>query len=324
MKRQARHRRKAGGNGVRLREYEYILAIAREKNMVRAARSLYVSQPALSKLLAGVEAELGVQLFERNGRMMTPTQAGRVYLSHAARIVRLNAQMERQFREQRVRQPVALAYPLIYSGLITGSVLPALHRAMPFAAISTHITPQRSILEGILQENWPLALGIVTDEHEELLAFEPIGQIEMALAVPRGHSLEGVAVPREDCTFPFVPPEALEDVPFLMPHAHSHSGQFAQRYFRAHALCPPVVLHASVTGPLFYSVAAGAGVAILPSIPACHMQVEPGAVVYLSIEPRSAQRPLGVMYRRDHVLTEGESALIDCMRACYEGGGAQA
>ena len=55
-----------GGTGVKLREYEYILAIAREKNMVRAARSLYVSQPALSKLLAGVEAELGVQLFERN------------------------------------------------------------------------------------------------------------------------------------------------------------------------------------------------------------------------------------------------------------------
>ena len=308
-----------GGTGVKLREYEYILAIAREKNMVRAARSLYVSQPALSKLLAGVEAELGVQLFERNGRMMTPTQAGRVYLSHAARIVRLNAQMERQFRESCMKEPVVLAYPLIYSGFITGSVLPALHQRMPFVSISTHIAPQRSILDGILQENWPLALGIVTDEHAGMLAFQPVGQIEMVLAVPKGHELERVAVRCADYTFPFVPPEALKEVPFLMPHVRSYSGQFAQHYFRAHALCPPVVLNASVTGPLFYSVAAGAGVAMLPSIPVRHMQIEPEAVTYLSIEPRGARRPLGVMYRRDHVLNEGESALIDCMRACYEG-----
>ena len=48
---------------MKLREYEYMLAIAQEANMTRAAQRLYISQPALSKLLASVESELGVQLF---------------------------------------------------------------------------------------------------------------------------------------------------------------------------------------------------------------------------------------------------------------------
>ena len=37
---------------MKLREYEYMLAIAREENMTKAAQTLYVSQSALSKLLS--------------------------------------------------------------------------------------------------------------------------------------------------------------------------------------------------------------------------------------------------------------------------------
>ena len=64
---------------MKLREYEYMLAIAQEANMTRAAQRLYISQPALSKLLASVESELGVQLFLQENRRMIPTAAGKIW-----------------------------------------------------------------------------------------------------------------------------------------------------------------------------------------------------------------------------------------------------
>lgn len=41
------------------KQIEYILAIAREKNMTRAAQTLYISQPTLSQALAKLEQEIG-------------------------------------------------------------------------------------------------------------------------------------------------------------------------------------------------------------------------------------------------------------------------
>lgn len=45
------------------RTCQYFITIAREKNISRAARSLYISQPTLSRFLTGLEKELGTPLF---------------------------------------------------------------------------------------------------------------------------------------------------------------------------------------------------------------------------------------------------------------------
>lgn len=135
---------------MKLREYEYMLAIAQEANMTRAAQRLYISQPALSKLLASVESELGVQLFRQENRRMIPTAAGKTYLENAEKILSLNHDMERTVRLASSPSELTLAYPLIYSGFITGSVLPAMCRINP--SVSVHIlhSAQSKILDHIL------------------------------------------------------------------------------------------------------------------------------------------------------------------------------
>ena len=50
-----------------LTQIKYFHAIARHQSIARASDELFVSQPALSKSLARLEDELGVQLFERSG-----------------------------------------------------------------------------------------------------------------------------------------------------------------------------------------------------------------------------------------------------------------
>lgn len=65
------------------RELEYIIVIAQEKNLSKAAERLYVSQPALSRFLLKLETQAGLPLFERKRRQLVPTLAGELYLDTA-------------------------------------------------------------------------------------------------------------------------------------------------------------------------------------------------------------------------------------------------
>ncbi len=64
----------------------YFQKIARLENYHKAAQELYISQPSLSRSIASLESELGVTLFERKGRGVKLTKAGKLFLEHADRI----------------------------------------------------------------------------------------------------------------------------------------------------------------------------------------------------------------------------------------------
>lgn len=59
-----------------LRELEYVVAVAEERSITRAAARLHMAQPALSQAIIRVERRLGVMLFERTSRRLAPTDAG--------------------------------------------------------------------------------------------------------------------------------------------------------------------------------------------------------------------------------------------------------
>ena len=66
-----------------LRHLRYFVAIAETKTMAEASSCVFVTQSTLSHQLAQLEAELGCELFERIGRNLRLTAAGREFLGHA-------------------------------------------------------------------------------------------------------------------------------------------------------------------------------------------------------------------------------------------------
>ena len=66
-----------------LRHLRYFIAIAEERSFTGAAERLWVAQPGLSTQMRRLEAELGVQLFERHPRGVDLTQAGELFLERA-------------------------------------------------------------------------------------------------------------------------------------------------------------------------------------------------------------------------------------------------
>lgn len=72
-----------------IRVLRYFLAVAREENISRAAQSLHVTQPTLSKQLMELEDEIGKKLFDRGNRRITLTEEGMLLHKRAQEIIDL-------------------------------------------------------------------------------------------------------------------------------------------------------------------------------------------------------------------------------------------
>ena len=91
-----------------IRQLEYFVQAARLNSFSRAAESLYITQPTISKMIRNLETELGADLFYREGKSIRLTDAGELLLVKAQNIVESFASLS---SELDILQPEAGAYP---------------------------------------------------------------------------------------------------------------------------------------------------------------------------------------------------------------------
>lgn len=173
----------------------YLIAIAEAGHMTRAAEALGVGQPTLSAALKKLEDEIGVPLFDRTGRGVTPTAAGTAFLEHARAAV----------REVQAGRDAVLSLAGLETGTIrvgggataTGYLLPgaiaALQRRHPDLRFSVRESGSDEVARDVLAGE--LDLGLVTlPVHGvgsgELLVVQQLTD-ELRLIVPPGHALHG-------------------------------------------------------------------------------------------------------------------------------------
>ena len=149
-----------------LRELQYIVAVAEAGNFSRAAESVHVSQPTLSAQVRKLEAELGVDIFERAPRRVLPTEAGEAILAHARRILSEADHLRDTARA--VRDPLSGRFRLgaipTLAGYLFPRLVPEVKRALP-----------------------DLRLVLVEEKTDELVARLRAGKLDaavMALPIP--------------------------------------------------------------------------------------------------------------------------------------------
>src|SRR5690625_3545972 len=65
-----------------LRQIKYFIEVAKREHVTKAANALHVAQSAVSRQIFNLEAELGVDLFIREGRNVKLTAVGKIFLEH--------------------------------------------------------------------------------------------------------------------------------------------------------------------------------------------------------------------------------------------------
>lgn len=85
-----------------MKSYEYVIAIAQYGGISQAAEALNIAQPTLSRYLKKLEAELGIELFDRSTIPIRTTQAGSRYIETGMSILNLEHQLQKQMQEMRM------------------------------------------------------------------------------------------------------------------------------------------------------------------------------------------------------------------------------
>ena len=79
-----------------IREAKYLLEVEKTQQLTKAAENLFLTQPALSRVLKKLETEFGTPLFIRDGSYFRPTPAGKIVLRHSEEILREYRSMEKE------------------------------------------------------------------------------------------------------------------------------------------------------------------------------------------------------------------------------------
>ncbi|HEX9207026.1 MAG TPA: LysR family transcriptional regulator [Steroidobacteraceae bacterium] len=79
---------------IELQQMRQIIALAEHGSFVRAAATLHISQPALSRSIRNVEERFGKELFLRSGSGVVPTDLGRLYIERARDLLRMADELE--------------------------------------------------------------------------------------------------------------------------------------------------------------------------------------------------------------------------------------
>ncbi|WP_033289202.1 LysR family transcriptional regulator [Amycolatopsis jejuensis] len=175
-----------------LRQLRYFTAVFSEGSISRAAGSLLISQPALTRQIHVLEREVGTALFERVPSGVQATAAGRALYEHARQLLRLaDATREAARSAAPVKEQVEIALPPgIPQDWLLG-VVRSIRRRVPDAALSLldansteqlRMLGEGSIDIGLIHQDPPSTV------HGRLLFEHPFG-----VAVRPGHSLSGRA-----------------------------------------------------------------------------------------------------------------------------------
>ena len=80
-------------------KYQYVAKVAELQSISKAAAKLFISQPALTRIILNIETELGTTLFNRSVLPIQLTYAGKRYLEEARRIWEIDESFRRELQE---------------------------------------------------------------------------------------------------------------------------------------------------------------------------------------------------------------------------------
>mgnify|MGYP000340409863 CR=1 FL=1 len=173
---------------------EYFLVVVKHLNISKAAKELFISQPALSKQISQLEAELGVSLFDRTKHSLKLTHAGEVLLSETNELFKKQDELRQRVRaagnvsEDALRlchMPGALNYHV-------ADILAQFQEKYPKISLNLIGSLPSQIFSNLL--NGKIDAGIIlatTTTCPEPLKMQTLHEAQLSLAVPKGHKYEG-------------------------------------------------------------------------------------------------------------------------------------
>lgn len=173
-------------------QLRYFIAAAEDLSISAAAKRLHVTQPALSRQIAVLEAELGVALFDRIRKRIYLTDAGRFFLPKARQIVCDAETGAQQLREQfgKARRTLRLGFLTPFLDDLVAPAVREFRQRHPKAQVSLFELPPRAQLDRLRNRELDAAiLGNISEADRAFFTIRTLSRHKMAAVLPEDHTL---------------------------------------------------------------------------------------------------------------------------------------
>ena len=291
-----------------LKDQLYMTVLANENSLTRAAAKLNISQPALSKWLSHLEAELGTPLVIRSRQGLIFTESGQIYLDGCRECM----EVARNVRDELD----ALSHKSVQTIILGGSPI---RGAQDFAKIFTDFREHYPgvELQFIGEKNFQLKELLLNGEITMSLLGSPSPGLpeleylkfmdeELLLLLPPGHprSYDPASLPLGK-PYPVMDLSTLTGTPFLANLPETSYSEMVLELLRNAGLENNIIFRSNIVPLLYEMVLNGVGAALIPD---AYYNPADGICAY-SISPQiTAHQGIGI--RRGHPLSKAEEYLI--------------
>lgn len=289
---------------VEFKQLRSFIEVVREGGFTQAARTLFISQSAVSKQVAQLEESLGVSLLDRQGSQVNLTAAGKVVLHRAEEMLILRNGLLRELDDlsNLARGELRLGLPMLGSDTLFAKAFAEYRRLYPNVTIHLLEDGSRAIERAVMTGDLEIGASLTPDD--PMFASQPFCDEPMDALLPINHPLAHLKE---------VELSQLADTPFLL---YQRSFVLNDRLLQAckqEGFTPKEGGRSGQADFLVALVAAGQGVVLLPQVVARAL-VRPGVARLTLKAPESLRWDIAFIWREGAYLSKAAQAWLALMR----------
>lgn len=290
-----------------LRHLRIFTAVFRHSSITKASAALHLAQPSVSVAIKELEGYYGVQLFDRLGRRIVPTEEGKVFYGYASHILAAFDEME-----TRVRNSDRLGVLRVGASITIGTcILPELARCcreeMPGLRLEVSVCNSAEVEAAVLDNRVDLGLIETSPSSPGCTALPFMEDALCAIAAP-GHPLAGKGE---------VSLHSLAEYPLLMREKGSAGREILEAAFALRGIPLQPLWESASTQAIVRAAAVGLGVAVLPRL-LVQRDLDEGLVAEIPLR-HPIRRQLHILWHKNKFLSDSIRAFIALCQA-YGGG----
>jgi DNA-binding transcriptional LysR family regulator len=281
-------------------QLETFLAVAEERSFSRAAARLHRTQPAVSQVIARLEAELGETLLDRSSRTGTLTDAGEVLRDYAQKMLNLRSEAGEALTELRSMQLGRLALAANeYTCLYLLPVLDAFRRDHPHIKVAVQRTLASRIADEVLSHS--VEMGVVSFRPDDpQVRSTVVYRDELVCIVAPGHRLAS----EKTATIARLGHEI-----FIAHNVPSPLREKVLAAFKRRRTPLKMEVELPSLEAIKRFVQLGNGVALVPRL-TVETELDRGALVAIAVPELQMERKLRLVYRRQAALSHAARAFL--------------
>jgi LysR family transcriptional regulator, pca operon transcriptional activator len=293
---------------LRIRQLQVVIAIAEQRSLLAASRSLGISQPALSKALQEIEDTVGVRIFDRVSRGVVPNAYGNAILSRARAVLAELAKIDDdidQISQRSAGTVVVGALPTAAAGILPAT-LALLRQRHPRLGIRIRQGRTHELLPLLESGSLDVIVGRLytpdtpDDLHREVLYNEPMSVLARA-----EHPI---------FTSGIDPACMLRAYDLVLPSLEQKIGQeIDQLLARLDGMFPAPLLRASCASFIREIILSGDAITILPRLMMAGDLLR-GDIKMVPVAISGSPRPAGLVTLRHRPRSPGLKALESALR----------